>query len=1095
MMDREDGSIRHSSNGIYLYCSVCCDILGNPKKINRKGMQRHLRSSEHQQRKRKLQNKPKYGDIAHEEKASKQPNQTIPSANYYNYTLESSNSAPHEKAPTMFDSESNLEKERLVYTDGFPRVDDLFAASREHQTPLGSELGEDISQDSCTDSTSDSAEEREPAYSFNFGQFSTTSRDGNWHPWPSKSIFLADLITNSKHLKFSRRQTYALLAYARETGGRDIPSYKTLRKTQKKLRTLLGDLTVHKVSSVGNVYYLNRVTAGLAQDIANPHLRKHMTFYPHLNGKQMSQLWHSNKLLRGVPDHVLTPTIRHQNRIYYVGELVQRSQGWFLPLQWILKGERCEMYAVGHKVEETPAGLHVCCNHRIAVPVATFCQSFTELLERDSIPLFDDESQGFRARMPHPLRGQAGSRLVYSIPVISFMDDVSGNITNQWNKHISSYISNSTLTQEVLNSEYSVRFVLTSKHASPSELMQGIREDLEDSFQNPFFQQQTTQCKPSSVAASCRTPTSFAGPAVESGYITLFQAGDKRTPVQTRERVNALLDLSIQPAQKTHIKDLACDWGVKDSLGQLFIDRMLEIGQKMQESRSHSRQTGSDVTSALQLELDSIHRQGSLNAFLDMDYFGFNAHEDTPTEILHTVLLGVVKYFWGQTVFILSKAQMRTLEARLGSLNIAGLNINSISEHYMCQYTGSLVGKHFKTLAQLMPFACYDLVEANLLEVWLLLGRLTNLLWLTEIEDIDAYVAELQVVIDDFLLAAARCSPSIIVQKPKFHFLVHLPMYIQRFGPAILFSTERFESFHGVFRTGSLFSNRQAPSRDIAEYFVGLDRLKHVCSGGYWKDGMSWVRASSFVREFVEDHTEFSTLLGLPSDTRKVSALPSVGPGPRENTYFHILSTHSHISDLVIVGSNVLLQAKRFGQVKALFGCVSPNGTTTYHASIREYQVSAQKHGILDMPVLELVGDLVCTPIQSIVCVVNLQHDCLAEGTCTLQPIAERQEREDTSRTRNMVQHSDNPRYMLNTQGLHGIQHVRFALPQSLLAWRGLGVDPGTVRSEAVTKLASAATNKQLQMEARRAAKEAFKSAVEGQPTDSEVEQRSAKRQ
>jgi hypothetical protein len=81
--------------------------------------------------------------------------------------------------------------------------------------------------------------------------------------------------------------------------------------------------------------------------------------------------------------------------------------------------------------------------------------------------------------MPHPLRAVAGLRPVYSIPIIIFMDDVSGNQTNVWNKHISSYISNAALTREVLNTEYSVQFVLTSKHASPSELMQGIREDLE----------------------------------------------------------------------------------------------------------------------------------------------------------------------------------------------------------------------------------------------------------------------------------------------------------------------------------------------------------------------------------------------------------------------------------------------------------------------------------------------------------------------------------------------------------------------------------------------------------------------------------------
>ncbi len=50
-------------------------------------------------------------------------------------------------------------------------------------------------------------------------------------------------------------------------------------------------------------------------------------------------------------------------------------------------------------------------------------------------------------------------------------------------------------------------------------------------------------------------------------------------------------------------------------------------------------------------------------------------HLDTPTEILHTVLLGVVKYFWGQTVWLLDKAKlMATFQIRLDSINTAGLN-------------------------------------------------------------------------------------------------------------------------------------------------------------------------------------------------------------------------------------------------------------------------------------------------------------------------------------------------------------------------------------------------------------------------------------
>ncbi|KAG2354910.1 hypothetical protein BDR07DRAFT_1265017, partial [Suillus spraguei] len=52
------------------------------------------------------------------------------------------------------------------------------------------------------------------------------------------------------------------------------------------------------------------------------------------------------------------------------------------------------------------------------------------------------------------------------------------------------------------------------------------------------------------------------------------------------------------------------------------------------------------------------------------------------------------------------------------------------------------------------------------------------------------------------------------ISKLKFHFLVHLPAYIHRFGPAIIFSTERYESFNHVFWLSCIHSNRRMPSRD-----------------------------------------------------------------------------------------------------------------------------------------------------------------------------------------------------------------------------------------------------------------------------------------
>lgn len=124
---------------------------------------------------------------------------------------------------------------------------------------------------------------------------------------------------------------------------------------------------------------------------------------------------------------------------------------------------------------------------------------------------------------------------------------------------------------------------------------------------------------------------------------------------------------------------------------------------------------------------------------------------------------------------------------------------------------------------------------------------------------------DLRKAIDDFLNITAKCAPSILITKPKFHFLVHLPTYIQRFGPAIVFSTERYESFNSIFRLSCIHSNRQAPSRDSCEHLAYSDSIKHILSGGYWysKANKSWVKAGPGVLKALEQSPEVQNLLGL----------------------------------------------------------------------------------------------------------------------------------------------------------------------------------------------------------------------------------------
>lgn len=98
--------------------------------------------------------------------------------------------------------------------------------------------------------------------------------------------------------------------------------------------------------------------------------------------------------------------------------------------------------------------------------------------------------------------------------------------------------------------------------------------------------------------------------------------------------------------------------------------------------------------------------------------------------------------------------------------------------------------------------------------------------------------------IDLFLISTCRVTPRWF-NKPKFHLILHLPAHVKRFGPAMLFATEGFESFNAVIRSASIHSNRHAPSRDIAHRMAKGNRVRHLLSGGVFLMNRLWSQVSS----------------------------------------------------------------------------------------------------------------------------------------------------------------------------------------------------------------------------------------------------------
>ncbi|KAH8923888.1 hypothetical protein BT69DRAFT_1218457, partial [Atractiella rhizophila] len=139
-----------------------------------------------------------------------------------------------------------------------------------------------------------------------------------------------------------------------------------------------------------------------------------------------------------------------------------------------------------------------------------------------------------------------------------------------------------------------------------------------------------------------------------------------------------------------------------------------------------------------------------------------------PVEVLHTVLLGIVKYVWACTIFKITPTFKERLRVQLEAACTATLDSgSSINAEYLIQYGGSLVGKELKILMQVMTWATRPMVDDRLMskelwEVWRVLGAFASRLWVPAIPEVSR----------EEYLVSVRNSPAILdgpkSQKPCF---------------------------------------------------------------------------------------------------------------------------------------------------------------------------------------------------------------------------------------------------------------------------------------------------------------------------------------
>ncbi|KAJ6616003.1 hypothetical protein B0H10DRAFT_1800267, partial [Mycena sp. CBHHK59/15] len=237
-------------------------------------------------------------------------------------------------------------------------------------------------------------------------------------------------------------------------------------------------------------------------------------------------------------------------------------------------------------------------------------------------------------------------------------------------------------------------------------------------------------------------------------------------------------------------------------------------------------------------------------------------------------------YVWYELHHNWTPARQELFTVRLQSTNLDGLRVPPIRAAYMMQYRNSLIGKHshFKTLKQTMIFHVQDIVMPDQFALVRALGQLGPVLWFPVIDNMMTYLEDLEILIDNVLDAFGTLDPSKILVKLNLHVLKHIPQNICQWGPSVRFSTDIFECFNTIFRLCSVLSNHQAPSRDIALKFTDLERVKHILSGGFWKQGSEWISAGKDARRLLVKTPVLQRHLGWAPKPEWISGLINAHP-------------------------------------------------------------------------------------------------------------------------------------------------------------------------------------------------------------------------
>ncbi|KAK0430592.1 hypothetical protein EV421DRAFT_1912712 [Armillaria borealis] len=679
----------------------------------------------------------------------------------------------------------------------------------------------------------------------------------------------------------------------------------------------------------------------IAREFANPEVAKHLQFYPEETDGPISEVWQA-ECWKEFDLSQLTPMYSRGLRQFYIEELAQLQDGCYvIPYNWVIRGRY--LHADCHEANPTLNGWTLSSTSR-SIPASQFQFNYEDLVARMGDTNIQWADNTVVAPMPHPLRKLADGDDLYVVMVPVWADNVSSNKSKQYNKHINLYMVNSCLPGQLLQQEYFIRFVSTSPHATSPEQFAALRDQVCDTETNPLFLLTIhnswrklliwVEMRTKAVASVMQEGPMSIQNQMMAMMLCITLEGVLHTAQEIRDKLHAQLRQAMNGVEKS-VSEMQTASGIKDKVAQHWIEQLLVKAKEIKQADPGRSQES--VIEELQKWLDE-QPGDKINPLLNIA--GLDPSQDTPVEILHTILLGIIKYIWHMLHTSMSDA-----------------------DPYMMQYHNNLIGKHFKTLMQTLPFLVHDIVTPAQFNLVKAAGALGALLWVHEIEDMNEYLKDLNILIGNVLDAFGAVDPSKILIKIKLHLLPHLVNDIHRFGPAIRYSTEVFERYNAIFRLCSVYSNHQAPSRDIALKFskrwiqAGKSVLCLLHSEPVIQRHLGWVPPVKLTPGLIHIQSK-KRAVPMSWSTTLASRYLSAETLPLSSLWHHGSMVTAQSSDRCAIGSWVIFQnhdagISSVGHIKELL--VHEKGAT--HAeqlvTIEAFVLGDSRHPDFGCPVLQ----------------------------------------------------------------------------------------------------------------------------------------------